>query len=145
MTAAAAVISFLATPAYAGHDQIAYPPPNSTASKLRPISNLSRTATTVSGLSSGGFFAHQFHIAFSKLVQGAGIVAGGPFGCGENIPNPYFWFSYVPLDRVSAATVACTHYYASLFYGLPPAAPKATDSLSFIGKAHAEGSGRMSL
>ena len=23
--------------------------------------------------------------------------------------SPYFWFWYVPMDRVSAATVACTH------------------------------------
>jgi poly(3-hydroxybutyrate) depolymerase len=124
----------------ADHDEIAYPPPQSTANKLQPIPDLDRTGITVSGLSSGGFFAHQFHIAFSRLVHGAGIIAGGPFGCVENIPNPYFWFWYAPLDRVSAATVACTHYYGSLFYGLPPAAPKATDSLSFIRRAHAEGS-----
>ena len=32
---------------------------------------------SVSGLSSGGYFAVQFHIAFSKLIMGAGIVAGG--------------------------------------------------------------------
>jgi hypothetical protein len=134
-----ALYVFLATPACADHDQIAYPPPNSSSSKLRPISNLSRSSITVSGLSSGGFFAHQFHVAFSRLVQGAGIIAGGPFGCVENIPNPYFWFWYVPPDRISAATVACTHYYGSLFYGLPPAAPRATDSLGFIDKAHAEG------
>ena len=32
---------------------------------------------TVSGISSGAFFAHQFHVAYSSLVTGAGIVAGG--------------------------------------------------------------------
>ena len=86
----AALCLCLTIPAYADHDEIAYPPPNSTSRKLGPVSNLGRTAITVSGLSSGGFFAHQFHVAFSKLVQGAGIIAGGPFGCVENIPNPYF-------------------------------------------------------
>lgn len=34
---------------------------------------------TVSGISSGGFFAVQFHVAFSALVQGAGVIAGGPY------------------------------------------------------------------
>ena len=35
-------------------------------------------ATSVSGLSSGAFMASQFHIAHSRIVVGAGIVAGGP-------------------------------------------------------------------
>jgi hypothetical protein len=39
--------------------------------------------TTVSGLSSGAFMAFQFHVAFSDIVQGAGIVAGGPYRCAE--------------------------------------------------------------
>ena len=42
------------------------------------------------GLSSGGFFAHQFHIAHSALVTGAGIIAGGPYGCVETITNPHW-------------------------------------------------------
>lgn len=36
---------------------------------------------TVSGFSSGGFFAHQMHVIFSSYIQGAGIVAGGPYFC----------------------------------------------------------------
>jgi len=32
---------------------------------------------SVSGLSSGGYFAVQFHVAFSKTIMGAGILAGG--------------------------------------------------------------------
>lgn len=39
---------------------------------------------TVSGLSSGGYMAVQFHLAFSELVDGAGIVAAGPWGCAQN-------------------------------------------------------------
>ena len=126
--------------AHAHHDTIPDPPPPSTANKLSAISNVDRTGVTVSGLSSGGFFAHQFHLAFSTLVNGAGIIAGGPFGCVESIPNPYFPFMYVPLDRVSAATVACTHYYGSRFYGVPTAPPEASASIDFIGNAHAEAS-----
>jgi len=36
---------------------------------------------SVSGLSSGGFMAHQYSVTFSSEVIGAGIVAGGPFNC----------------------------------------------------------------
>ena len=41
-------------------------------------------ATSVSGLSSGAFMASQFHIAHSRIVIGAGIVAGGPYACAED-------------------------------------------------------------
>lgn len=41
------------------------------------------TQTTVSGLSSGGFMAGQFHVAHSSSVIGAGIVAGGPYFCSQ--------------------------------------------------------------
>jgi len=36
---------------------------------------------SVSGISSGGFFAVQMHVAFSSEIIGAGIVAGGPYWC----------------------------------------------------------------
>ncbi|OJA91696.1 extracellular catalytic domain type 2 short-chain-length polyhydroxyalkanoate depolymerase [Burkholderia ubonensis] len=39
------------------------------------------TRTSVSGLSSGGFMAAQFDVAYSSRLIGAGIVAGGPFYC----------------------------------------------------------------
>ncbi len=37
--------------------------------------------TSVSGLSSGGFFAVQLQVAHSSIIKGAGIVAGGPYNC----------------------------------------------------------------
>lgn len=39
---------------------------------------------SVSGLSSGAFFSVQFHVAFSRTIMGAGIIAGGPFWCANN-------------------------------------------------------------
>ncbi len=39
---------------------------------------------TVSGISSGAYMAQQFHLAYSGVVSGAGIVAGGPFYCAKN-------------------------------------------------------------
>jgi poly(3-hydroxybutyrate) depolymerase len=40
-------------------------------------------SVTVSGISSGGAMATQFHVAYSGLVQGAGILAGSPYRCAE--------------------------------------------------------------
>src|SRR3954451_16367421 len=108
------------------------PPPRTTSQKLQPVPNMDRSAVTVSGLSSGGFMAHQFHIAYSKLVTGAGIIAGGPFRCVETISNPYSWVWTVPLDRVSAATLGCSHYYGDRYWGLRPSPPKAEDSVRLI-------------
>ncbi len=43
----------------------------------------STSDVTVSGISSGGYMAVQFQVAYSSLVRGAGIVAGGPYFCAE--------------------------------------------------------------
>jgi hypothetical protein len=40
-------------------------------------------ATSVSGLSSGAFMAVQFQVAFSSIMQGAAVFAGGPFDCAQ--------------------------------------------------------------
>jgi poly(3-hydroxybutyrate) depolymerase len=41
-------------------------------------------SVTVSGISSGGYMAAQFHVAYSDLVGGAGVLAAGPYYCAEN-------------------------------------------------------------
>ena len=38
---------------------------------------------TVSGISSGAYMAVQFQVAYSRIVRGAGVVAGGPYGCAQ--------------------------------------------------------------
>lgn len=130
-----AVVMLLPTEARANHDSLPDPPPQSTTRKLPMLPHPDQTAVTVSGLSSGGFFAHQFHIAFSSTVKGAGILAGGPYGCVEHISNPWLPFWYVSLDRVSAAVVACTHYYGDRYYGLRPSSPTAEDSIRLVREA----------
>ncbi|CAN5144544.1 hypothetical protein BH11PSE11_BH11PSE11_06060 [soil metagenome] len=41
--------------------------------------------TSVSGISSGGYFAQQLHIAYSATFKtGAAIFAGGPYNCAKN-------------------------------------------------------------
>src|SRR5262245_36550191 len=41
--------------------------------------------TSVSGLSSGAYMAGQFQLAHSRIVVGAALIAGGPYGCAESL------------------------------------------------------------
>jgi len=45
--------------------------------------NIDKEAISVSEISSGAFMAHQFHIAHSENIMGAGIMAGGPYYCAQ--------------------------------------------------------------
>ena len=45
--------------------------------------NVDINKTSVSGLSSGGYMAVQFEVAFSSMLQGAGVIAGGPYYCAQ--------------------------------------------------------------
>lgn len=40
-------------------------------------------SVTVSGISSGGYMAVQFHVAHSSIVRGAGVIAAGPYYCAQ--------------------------------------------------------------
>lgn len=42
-----------------------------------------KAEVTVSGISSGGYMAVQFQVAYSQMVRGAGVLAGGPYYCAE--------------------------------------------------------------
>eukprot|EP01113_Clastostelium_recurvatum_P017394 TRINITY_DN2040_c0_g1_i1.p1 TRINITY_DN2040_c0_g1~~TRINITY_DN2040_c0_g1_i1.p1 ORF type:complete len:359 (-),score=86.87 TRINITY_DN2040_c0_g1_i1:13-1065(-) len=64
---------------------------------------------TVSGISSGGYMAVQFHVAYSSHISGAGVVAGGPYWCAQGdvaiaesacMANP----GLISLDELYAAT-----------------------------------------
>lgn len=48
-----------------------------------PALNIDIKETSVSGLSSGAFMSVQFQVAYSSIVKGAGIVAGGPYFCSQ--------------------------------------------------------------
>jgi hypothetical protein len=54
-----------------------------TVAKLPALAaNISETS--VSGISSGAYMAGQFQIAHSRIVTGAAIIAGGPYGCAQS-------------------------------------------------------------
>jgi hypothetical protein len=48
-----------------------------------PRLNIQPASLTVSGMSSGGYFATQYQVAYAKDVTGAGIVAAGPWFCAQ--------------------------------------------------------------
>ena len=43
--------------------------------------NIDPQSVTVSGISSGSYMAGQMHMAYSKNIQGAALIAGGPYFC----------------------------------------------------------------
>ncbi|MFA5949129.1 MAG: poly(3-hydroxybutyrate) depolymerase [Hyphomicrobium sp.] len=68
-----------------------------TESATLPALGAKLTETSVSGISSGAYMAGQFQIAHSKIVTGAAIIAGGPYGCAESffadmMPGPGITF-----------------------------------------------------
>lgn len=75
--------------------------------QLARYPSLGTAAVTVSGLSAGAFFAHQMHVAYSGTVGGAGLVAGGPYGCAEPQAAPW-WIGMHPYGRTVTAVSVCT-------------------------------------
>ena len=74
--AAAALLSAAGMPAAAAAQAISL-------AELGRTLNIDPEQVSVSGVSSGGFMAHQFHVAYSRRIIGAGIVAAGPYGCAS--------------------------------------------------------------
>jgi poly(3-hydroxybutyrate) depolymerase len=69
----------------ASPDQIASDAPffDAGADASIPKLKLDLTSTSVSGISSGGYMAVQFHVAFSSMMKGAAIFAAGPYDCSQ--------------------------------------------------------------
>src|SRR5271170_5081606 len=47
------------------------------------LPQLDITGVYVTGVSSGGFMATQLQVAYSGTFDGAGIIAAGPYDCGQ--------------------------------------------------------------
>ncbi len=70
--------------------------------------------TSVSGLSSGAFMAVQFHVAFSSIMKGAAIFAGGPYHCANGSQSTAESNCMYPTTAPSIAPcVAATKQYAA--------------------------------
>lgn len=63
---------------------------------------------TVSGLSSGAYMAGQFQVAYSHLVKGAGLVAGGPYACAHTPGSEFsLYWSFVTTSNLARALTQC--------------------------------------
>lgn len=111
--------------------------------RLQRLPSVAPAGATVSGLSSGAFFAHQMHIAHSGLISGAGLVAGGPYACAEPPDEPW-WIALHPSGRTITAVAVCTRVGRSMvetwagWWGPLPAAPDVERSVLAIDSARAE-------
>ena len=87
-----------------------------TAWPALPALGLQRAGLTVSGLSSGAYMAGQYQVAYASSVDGAAILAGGPYGCSRGSlqtamtacacpPSTSAWQSWLRLLGIGACTV----------------------------------------
>ena len=86
-----------------------------------PQLNIDPHQISVSGLSSGGYMAVQFEVAYSALIMGAGVIAAGPYDCAQGnlaiaIPNcvcfPIVACAFAPTTRDLPQLIAITDEYA---------------------------------
>jgi len=87
-----------------------------------PALGLDARSVTVSGLSSGGYMAAQFEVAFSRSVAGAAIVAGGPYGCSLGSVTTAALTCSCPYDGANPASteltrLQCLHLPAKVLSG----------------------------
>jgi len=52
-----------------------------------PKLNINPQEVSLTGLSSGGYMAVQYHAAYSSTVRGAGIISAGPYHCAGDNPG----------------------------------------------------------
>lgn len=71
-----------------------------------PALGVQRDAVTVSGLSSGGYMAEQFAVAYSGAVTGVAVIAGGPYGCSRGAVSTAMLACSCPADPPFALTLA---------------------------------------
>lgn len=76
--------------------------------------HIDRAAITVSGISSGGYMAQQFHVAHSATISGAAVLAAGPYFCAG---------SGYPFNLVRALNKCMNRQDLIPFYGPPEVEP----------------------
>ncbi|MDX2287653.1 MAG: PHB depolymerase family esterase [Hyphomicrobiaceae bacterium] len=78
-----------------------------TASTRLPGLAVRAEQVTVSGISSGAYMAGQFQLAHAEMVSGAGLIAGGPYGCAESAFSGMATDSGAKFLNASRAVTGC--------------------------------------
>ncbi|MEO1695095.1 MAG: hypothetical protein AAFR55_07645, partial [Pseudomonadota bacterium] len=76
--------------------------------------------TSTSGISSGAYMAGQFQLAHGDIVVGAGIIAGGPWGCAESAFAPFIFGPWGTALNFNRAAAGCMANLMAMF-GVPSA------------------------
>lgn len=97
-----------------------------------PALNALSDQTSLSGLSSGGFMAAQFHLAYSENLVGVGVMAGGPWNCVASRPEN----SFTPL--LLSATTTCMDPCKYNWFGCPSTLLPNSSYLFELAKMEAE-------
>lgn len=74
--------------------------------------------TSVSGISSGAYMAGQFQMAHARIVTGAAIIAGGPYGCAESAFSGMVFGPAATMLNASKAVSGCM-LNAMAVWGVP--------------------------
>jgi poly(3-hydroxybutyrate) depolymerase len=98
------------------------------AADALPAAGADIKQTSVSGLSSGAFMTSQLYVAYSDIMVGAGVVAGGPYLCAKS-------WSLNPL--VVNATTTCMSPLTPAVGPNTPLLVKLTESLAQSGEIDA--------
>jgi hypothetical protein len=68
--------------------------------------NADITESSISGISSGGFMAVQFATAWSSIIKGVGVIAGGPYSCAQEGGNYGSFFQISLLQGIGPCMTA---------------------------------------
>jgi len=95
--------------------------------------NVDPLSVTVGGLSSGGYFAVQFQVAFSGSISGAAIFAGGPYYCAQDSLSNALVYCMGSLTPTTATLVSQAKSFASKGYIDPVVNMKSQAAYIFSG------------
>jgi poly(3-hydroxybutyrate) depolymerase len=84
--------------------------------------------TSVSGLSSGAFMAVQFGVAYSSIVKGVGVIAGGPYYCAQGDVE------------IATSKCSCTGFFIFSSCEVAPGATRVSQLIAITDRDAAQGS-----
>lgn len=107
--------------------------------KVAALPKLAAKATdvTVSGISSGAYMAGQFQFAHARIVSGAAIIAGGPYGCSESMFASTVPTTGTPMLNLNKAISGCMLGLLDVWGVTDPA--RLAEKAAARAKAHAIG------
>ena len=98
--------------------------------------NADISESSISGISSGAFMAVQFGTAWSSVIKGVGVVAGGPFWCAKADADDFIKAFTLPIMTATGSCMSGPLSDLSSFFAKADAksASGDIDSLQFVSR-----------